>query len=171
MATATASAATIHLMTESHGSPRRRPPPANSDPPTPTTREVELQSTQRIHRPWAIFDGIRDCFRTGDVPDASTEGPAATRLARAAADRHLTGCPGAVGTKTTEIARRMLLKAIATGNPHGHKCHAMMVWQLFAKKDANFYEKQDALIFSVPDVPSDEWHAGPLDLAKCIDKP
>ena len=153
---------------------------------------MQLQHIERAHRLMSIFDGIRETFRTSDFPEAS-DGAAATQVARTAVDRDLAGCPSVAGTKTTEIARRMLFKATATDNPGEYKCHTFKAFSLFTKKEqekvgrvsvyvfrdiakacppalGRFDDKQDSIIFTVPDDLTDEWHAGLLDLANTMHK-
>ena len=153
---------------------------------------MQLQHIERAHRLMSIFDGIRETFRTSDLPEAS-DGAAATQVARAGVDRDLAGCPSVAGTKTTEIARRMLFKATATDNPGEYKCHTTRVWSLFTKKEqekvgrvsvyvfrdiakacppalGRFDDKLDSIIFTVPDELTDEWHACLLDFANTKQK-
>ena len=95
---------------------------------------VELQHIRRAHRLMAILDGIREGFRTDTVQDA-TQGGDTAPVAAGGVDKDLPGCPLVKGTTTTEIARRMMCKAVPTGVPNEYKVCAVTAWKLFTKKE------------------------------------
>eukprot|EP00969_Alexandrium_andersonii_P312872 13824321-Alexandrium_andersonii.AAC.1 len=85
---------------------------------------VELQHIKRAHRLMSVLDGVREAFRTNEVPAAGGGGEAAPK-ATEDADEDIPGCPRVAGTTSTEIARRMLAKAAPTGVPGEYKASTL----------------------------------------------
>ena len=96
---------------------------------------MDVGHSQRAHRLMAILDGIREGLRANESLSVESSDTAAVPHACGGEDHDLPGCAAVRGAKTTEIARRMLFKALPTENPREYKAHTTRVWKLFTKKE------------------------------------
>ena len=95
-----------------------------------------------------VFDDVRCAFRKPKpTPAAASVTGAAPHLTLPGEDRDFPGVPEVPGIKHTAIARRMLEKGVATGEPDEFKLNAHRVFTIFSAKEKNVFGKLSVTIF------------------------
>jgi hypothetical protein len=150
---------------------------------------VELNHVRRAYKLMSILEGMREGFRTNKIALAAmAEGASEAAGAGVGEDRDLPGRPSVNGTKGTAFARRMLFKSSATDIEGEYACSATKTFTLYTHSEkasmgkvsvflfrdiakacpsqiGQFDAQKDALIWSLPSEPSEEWKLALLQYA------
>jgi hypothetical protein len=140
---------------------------------------IKTEHVERSFRLLLIQDGIKNAFRTFEVPAGVS--------ASTSADRNFTEIEATGAVKHTEIVRRLLGKASRGEAAGAYEVHSKLIWKVFGKKDriatkvsvflfrqlagkcpeciGTFNNAKDLLEITVPENPDEAYDAALLEYA------